>query len=138
MRGNRMLPIRDVLDRVGMASSLVCAVHCAVLPLLVGLVPLVGASLFEDRRTEWAFVAISFAVGITSLLPSYFSKHRKARPLMLFVIGLGSILTARTIFEDFHRAEIPFVLFGACFVITAHLLNRKLCRACEVCQDDCA
>jgi hypothetical protein len=126
----------NLLDRIGVVTSFACAAHCALAPFVMGILPLFGASLFSNPRTEWIFVATSFTVGLSSLLPAYLRRHKRARPILLFVIGLGLILTARLAFDEF-RAELPFVIFGAIFVIASHVLNRKLCRACVACHDEC-
>lgn len=126
----------NVLDRIGVVTSFACALHCAIAPLVIGILPLFGASLFSNPRTEWIFVATSFSVGLSSLVPAYLRKHKRARPIVFFVIGLGLILTARLALDEF-RAELPFVTFGAIFVIISHVLNRKLCRLCVTCHNEC-
>ena len=136
----RILLVDDdnVLDRVGLVASFVCAVHCAAMPFVIALLPLVGLSVFADPRTEWAFVAISLVVGLASLLPSYFGKHRRTKPLMLFATGLALILIARTSFADTLSAETAFVVFGALFIAGSHFFNRSLCRSCPICPEDSA
>jgi hypothetical protein len=136
----RILSVADdnALDRIGLVASCVCAVHCAAMPLLIALLPFVGLSVLADPRTEWAFVAISFVVGLSSLLPSYFGKHRRTKPLVLFGTGLAMILIARTSFEDRLSAEIPFMVFGALLIAGSHFFNRSLCRACPICPEGSA
>jgi O-antigen/teichoic acid export membrane protein len=127
----------NTIDRVGVVASCVCAVHCAVMPFVIGLLPLFGLGIFADQRTEWALVAVSLVVGLSSLLPAYLRKHKRTRPLFLFTIGLALIFIARVTFEDTLRAEIPFVVLGALLIAASHFLNRRLCRACPVCPTDC-
>ena len=124
----RLVVSENVLDRVGVVTSLACAVHCAVMPLVIGLLPLVGASVFSSPQTEWIFVVTSFTVGISSLVPAYLRKHKRARPILLFIIGLSLILIARLALDEL-RAELPFVITGGNVVISTHVINRKLCRA---------
>jgi uncharacterized membrane protein YfhO len=111
--------------------------HCAVTPFVVGVLPLFGLSLFSNQRTEWIFVAISAVLGISSLLPSYVRRHQRAKPLVLFLLGLSLILFARLSLDETLRAEIPFVVFGAMLVAGSHLVNRRLCRSCTACAEDC-
>jgi hypothetical protein len=132
--GLRLLSILSVeddsaLDRIGLLTSCVCALHCAAMPFVIALLPLFGLSILADPRTEWAFVAISLVVGLSSLLPSYFGRHRRTKPLVLFGTGLAMILIARTSFEDRLSAEIPFVIFGALLIAGSHFFNRNLCRS---------
>lgn len=124
----------DKLDRFGVAVSLTCALHCAFTPILVGLLPLVGLSSLGDEQTEWAFIIVAIGLGAASLLPSYVRQHKQARPLLLFAMGASVLLAARMILEESTRLEMPAVLIGALLIACAHLLNRKLCRACSICQ----
>jgi MerC mercury resistance protein len=107
------------------------------MPFIVGLLPLLGLSLFADARAEWMFVGVSIAVGVLSLLPSYLRRHRQFRPLAIFSLGLCLILIARLILDGSLALEIPIVVVGAMCVAIAHLLNRRLCQACEVCASSC-
>jgi hypothetical protein len=135
----RILSVADdnALDRIGVVASCACAVHCAVTPFVIGLLSVFGLGVFADERTEWAFIAVSVIVGLASLLPAYLGKHKRARPLVLFAIGVALIFIARVGFEDSLRAEIPFVVFGALLIAGSHFLNRRFCLACPVCPEDC-
>jgi hypothetical protein len=122
------------LDRLGAAASLACAAHCAAVPLLVGLPPLVGQSFLASEHTEWALVALSLGIGSLSLPPSYARKHRRWRPLLLFVFGAGLIIAVWLLAEEGSRLEAPTVVIGALLIACAHLVNRQLCRSCAACH----
>jgi hypothetical protein len=124
------------IDDLGVFASTLCAMHCAVMPLIIGALPLLGLEVFAAKRTEWFFVVMSVVLGILSLVPSYLRRHRRSWPLILFIIGVGLILSARLSFEDTIRAEIPLVVMGALLVAGSHFLNRRLCRSCPVCPAD--
>ena len=123
----------DRLDRCGATVSLVCAVHCAVMPFVVGSLPLIRLSFLADEQTEWAFVSVALGLGITSLLPSCLRRHQQARPLLLFGGGVCLLLGARLLLAEESPLELPAVVLGALLLAGAHLLNRRLCRACPVC-----
>jgi hypothetical protein len=125
------------LDRVGMIASCACAIHCALMPFIIAFLPLTGLSLLADLRTEWAFVGVSIAVGLASLVPSYVRRHRRAMPLAIFAGGLCLILLARLGFEAGPLVEISIVVIGALLLAASHLLNRRLCQACVVCAGNC-
>jgi hypothetical protein len=57
-------PVASKWDRAGILVSGACAIHCAVLPLLAGLLPVVGLPHFTDERTEWWVVALTAAVRV--------------------------------------------------------------------------
>jgi hypothetical protein len=132
-----MMTEGDRLDRLGAAASLACALHCAAMPLLVSLLPLVGLSFLAKEQTEWALICLSLGLGSLSLLPSYARKHRRLRPLLLFAFGASLIITAPLSAEEGARLEAPAMTLGALMIACAHMVNRRLCRSCVACHPTC-
>jgi hypothetical protein len=116
------------LDSAGVAASCACAAHCALTPLVLGLLPLAGLVPLAGEGAEWAFVAVAIAVGLASLLPSYIRRHGQARPLVLFAAGAALLLSARLLLEDDIKIEVPAAVAGALLIASAHVSNLKLCR----------
>ncbi len=129
----------DRLDRVGATASLACAAHCAAMPLLTGLAPLIGMGFLASEQAELALAGLSLGVGSLSLIPSYARKHRQWRPLLLFAIGASLIITMRLLAEDGSRLEAPAMTLGALLIAFAHMINRRLCLSCAACHptDEC-
>ncbi len=124
----------DRLDRIGAAASLACAVHCAAMPLLAGLLPLIGLRFLASEAAEWSLVGLSLGVGSLSLLPSYVRKHRQWRPLLIFIFGAALIIVVRLLAEEGSRLEAPTMTLGALLIACAHLVNQRLCRSCAACH----
>jgi hypothetical protein len=124
---------RNRLDRLGAAASLACAAHCAAMPLLAGLAPLVELGFLASEQTEWALAGLSLGIGSLSLPPSYARKHRQWRPLLLFAFG-ASMIVVRLLMEEGSRLEAPTMALGALLITCAHLVNRRLCRSCAACH----
>jgi hypothetical protein len=122
------------LDRLGAAASLACAAHCAAMPLLIGLLPLVGLGFLAEQRTEWALAALSIGIGSMSLIPSYARKHRQWRPLLLFAVGASLIIVVRLLAEGGPRLEAPAMALGGLLIACAHMVNHRLCRSCAACH----
>jgi len=122
------------LDRLGAAASLACAAHCAAMPLLIGLLPLVGLGFLTDERIELALAGLSIGVGSLSLIPNYARKHRHLRPLLLFAFGAGLIIAMRLLAEEGSRLEALSMALGAVMIACAHLVNLRLCRSCASCH----
>jgi hypothetical protein len=122
------------LDRLGAAASLACAAHCAAMPLLIGLLPLVGLSFLADKQTEVMLIGLSIGIGISSLIPSYARKHRQWRPLLLFAFGAVLIFAVKLFAEDGSRLETPAMVLGASLIACAHVINRRLCQSCAACH----
>lgn len=121
------------LEKLGVAATTACAVHCAVTPFLT-LLPLVGLSLLADERIEWTLIGASLVLGLLSLIPDYLRHHRRANPLAIFALGFALVLTARLRFEDELYIGTPLAVLGASLILGAYWINRSLCRACEACR----
>lgn len=123
----------DKLDRIGMSASAACALHCALMPLAVALIPFSGIKLIAGEYAEWTVIGFSIAIGITSLLLGYARQHRRASALIVFATGLMFILIARTVLAESELVEAPMVVIGSLTVAASHVVNRRLCRNCLVC-----
>lgn len=120
----------DRLDRIGMVASCACAMHCALMPIVFGVLPLVGLGMLADERAEWVLIFIAIVIGAASLLPTYLRHHRRAMPLVLFAAGLTLIFIGKTLFEESATLEASMVVVGALAVALAHFINRRFCRDC--------
>lgn len=126
--------IGKCLDAAGVTASWACAVHCLAMPFLIGVLPLVGLSFLLDETTEGIFILISVLLAALSFLPAYFREHGKIRSIFLAVSGVGLIILTHLLFEENLTAKIVFLIAGAVLLSAAHLINRRLCRKCAVCN----
>jgi hypothetical protein len=120
------------LDSAGMVASTVCGIHCAAMPLLVGVLAAAGVSWIKNEALEWAILAVSVCIGLFALLPSYRRVHRRRSCLWLFWVGVLAILGGRLAHAP-SMPDTPFVVGGAVLIVWAHGLNRYLCARCRVC-----
>lgn len=123
----------DSLDKVGATASLVCAMHCALMPLVVTLLPLLGLAFLADERVEWALVGFSAAIGIISLCWGY-RVHRSRRALAILAVGLGLLAAGRIAERREEPWGVALVVAGGVGVAASHLINRRLCHSCRLCQ----
>jgi hypothetical protein len=117
------------LDRYGMAISLACAVHCAVVPLAATFLVGTGLSWLAGRELEWTVLFSTVILGSTRLFQS-FLKHRKAEALAIFVAGLAAFWAAKAALFPFAYSEAWFMALGGILVAVAHFRNLKLCTCC--------
>lgn len=120
-------PFRNLLDRLGATGSLLCAVHCAALPLLVALLPSLGLAAWWGDGIERGFVAFATLLGISSLVWGY-RRHRVVRALGLLALGLAA-LWAGLLYAPLHQSAVPHAVamtFGGTLVGLAHVLNLRL------------
>ncbi|QIL21206.1 MerC domain-containing protein [Thermomonas sp. HDW16] len=116
-----------LLDRLGATGSLLCALHCALLPLLIALLPTLGLGGVLDERFEQAFVLFATLVGGYSVLSGY-QRHRLWQALALMLPGL-LILWLGVLYRPLHESVWPHALvmtLGGTLVGLAHLANLKL------------
>ncbi len=124
------------MDRIATGCSAACAVHCAITPVVLPLVPVAFGRVLGPGL-EWGFVSVSLLLGTVSLGHSYRAVHRDIRPLIGFVIGLVIILlSSKVLPERWVAAELTAVAAGASCIIAAHVQNLRLRR--RVRDDECA
>lgn len=110
-------------DGMGVVTSLACAVHCAILPLIASSLPLFGINIIHNIFFEWGMIALAFFVGVYSLAHGYITHHRSFYPILLFNAGFVFLIT-KQIFHDYENyLLIPAVIF----IVSAHYLNYRLC-----------
>ena len=126
---------KSFLDKLGIWASSLCAVHCLSLPILIPLIPLVGASFFAQNWFEKTILSISMIVGFWALLSGFYRYHRQLYPLYSLVLG-GLIYWNKGMFGDSYE---PFTIaVGAMLIVGAHIANLKLCRSCHSCESNCS
>lgn len=123
-------------DKLGIAGSGLCLVHCLALPVVVGMLPSLGIAFLADEMVHeiLAFALIAFAA--LAFIPGYM-RHRDNRVLSLMAAGLGLILFATwgEALVDLHGAGETIVsVAGSILLISAHLLNHSFCQACAICE----
>jgi hypothetical protein len=110
-------------DVLGVGASVICAVHCAIWPLLLMLLPIAGSNLNEHENLEYFLLSFSFLIGIWSLGRGYFFRHKRLGPLLLFFISFLLLLLAHWYVD--HEWEFLLIILAASGIIIAHLLNLK-------------
>jgi hypothetical protein len=118
---------RSLLDRLGAFGSMVCAVHCAAVPLLIALVPSLGAAQWLGGKFELAFVLFATALGLFSVVWGY-RRHGAVRALGLLLPGLATLWVAIS-YGPLHESLVPHAVamtFGGTLVGLAHLANLRL------------
>ena len=75
------------LDKVGIGASLLCAIHCALLPVLFTTLPLMGVELLENEQVELGFILFSLVVGCFALYNGYKKHHHKKLPSRVLLLA---------------------------------------------------
>lgn len=113
-------------DRFGATASLLCAVHCALLPLVIALLPALGLSFLADHRFEHAFIAFASVLALTTMVFG-FRRHQDFRAFWFLLPGIGLLFTG--ILFEFQNSTIVhavLVAMGGSLVAIAHVTNLRL------------
>ncbi|HET6432626.1 MerC domain-containing protein [Dyella sp.] len=114
-----------VADRVGAAASFLCAIHCALLPFVLALLPLIGLEFLASHTFERWFVVFACALALFSLIRGY-RRHRLSQPLAFALPGLALLLLGVTVAEGYSVAmHSTMVTLGGLMVAFSHFLNLR-------------
>lgn len=111
-------------DAIGMGVSLACAIHCAILPLAMATLPILGVNIIHNTIFEYGMTGLASVIGIRALWHGYRRHHRRAIPTLLFAAGM-ILLIAKQIW---HGHEGILLAFAVLFVLGAHGMNYRLSR----------
>ena len=121
-------------DALGITASVACAIHCAVLPLLLTSLPVFGINIIDNLAFEYGMILLALGIGGWSLYHGYKHHHHQRLPLLVF--GLGMVLLLAK--EIFHEWKLLFLIPAVIAIVIAHFVNFRYCRAANHCHtSDC-
>lgn len=116
--------VRFNWDALGIATSLACAIHCAILPLILTSLPIFGMNIIDNAPFEYFMIFLAFLIGSYSLWHGYKRHHHSMLPLTLFAGGM-ILLVLKQIWHEYQLLFLPFAIM---LIIGAHLLNYRSCK----------
>jgi hypothetical protein len=122
----KSLTTQRIMDTTGFLVSALCAIHCLAVPILLSFAAFGGMAL-DDPSIEHLVLGVSAALGIGSLLPSYFKHHRKLTALGVLLLGLLLVGIGRFV-DNSTTAEVILTTSGALGITMGHMINFKLCK----------
>lgn len=122
-----LLPDRSLkyVDQLGASLSLACALHCALQPLLLVALPLIGLGFLMNELLETLFLAFSLTLAAWSFF-SAFAHHR--RPIVFSFWGVAASLIALSRMPWLESFEMILAVSGAMSLVAGHMLNQYLHR----------
>lgn len=116
-------PVEGWLDTAAVAASVLCTVHCLLLPVLIAAMP--ALSRWLELGEGFHFAVLVFATPVSGLaLIGGWRRHRSAITPLIGVVGLGLMAGGLAV----EAAETLLTVMGSLLVAGAHLLNWKLRR----------
>ncbi|RFS22384.1 MerC domain-containing protein [Chitinophaga silvatica] len=116
-------------DFLGISASIICAIHCAIWPLVLMLLP-IGSLWSENVYVEYCLLGFSFLIGIWSLGRGYLMHHKRFLSVFIFIISFSILLLAHFYIEN--SLELLLIFLAAIGIIIAHLLNYRWMKICKI------
>lgn len=114
-------------EKIGVFLSLLCAIHCLTLPVVLFAAPYLASSFAFSVTMEWFLVVVSFGMALLLLWKDYL-KHRK--PMPLYFLGLGVFIKLVDTLVGMRSIEWIFGLSLGVFITLAYWFNYKHKTAC--------
>lgn len=117
-----------LLDKTGMWTSALCAIHCMAVPALVSMSAFSHWTFLQNEHLESAALAIGAVLAISSLLPTYIKHHKNLLPIVVLLAGFILLALSRFVVNV---SESIMTSSGAMLVASAHFLNYRFCKKCH-------
>ncbi|MEM7361292.1 MAG: MerC domain-containing protein [Pseudomonadota bacterium] len=122
-------------DKAAIALSVLCVIHCLFTPALVVALPALSSVIVDAEL--YHRIMVFFVVPTSVYALTLGCKEHQRYPLMILgVLGLA-ILCFATLWGGQlfgHTGEIALTLIGSLIVVSGHVINFRLCRACGHCD----
>lgn len=111
-------------DALGIAASVACAIHCAILPLVLSSLPFFGINIINNTSFEFLMIFLALFIGLYSLTHGYKKHHHKILPIVLFSLGIILLFLK----QFYHNHLLIFLIPAVVLIVSAHWLNYRSCR----------
>ena len=118
-------------DKIAISFSVVCALHCLLLPIAVIFLPSISATFLGTENFHK--ILLYFVIPSSIIALSLGCKmHGKYEVYSYGFFGIGALLFASFFGHDYlgEVGEISLTLIGAGIVSLGHYKNQKLCADC--------
>ncbi|AUJ69249.1 MULTISPECIES: MerC domain-containing protein [unclassified Pseudoalteromonas] len=118
--------VQSLGDKAAIGLSMLCLVHCLILPLLLFVLPpLAGLlTLSDEAFHEWLLIAV-LPISVLALGFGYL-RHKSGLVVGMGLVGCTFLVLATILGEQ--RGETLFTVLGSMLITYAHLRNYALRR----------
>jgi hypothetical protein len=130
-----MKTVQEFTDNFAIILSILCAIHCLLLPLLLVALPSIGALQLQNEAFHFWMLATVIPTSIYALTIGC-KKHQRYRLLSWGISGLILMLMAVFFGHDIagESGEKTLTLLGAILVVVAHWGNFLRCQQHTSCS----
>lgn len=115
------------LTKIGGWVSVACAIHCLMGPVILGLLPIIGAGGELAETLEGPLILLSVIIGVSAIAAGY-REHRRRSTLILLAVSLATLGVGRYLAPE--SFEEPLIVGGAAVMAVAQFLNLRYQRDC--------
>jgi len=122
------MPLQTITDRAAISLSLICSIHCLLLPAALVLVPtLASLPMGEEAFHKWMLLAV-IPVSIAALAMGC-KKHKRYQLFSYGLSGVAILVFAALFGHDVlgEAGEKISTVVGSLVIVYGHFLNHKLC-----------
>ena len=127
-----MKVMQEFSDKTAISLSMICLVHCLVLPSFLVILSGYFTLSYENELVHYLLLLIAIPLSFYALVNGA-RNHSNFMYLMMGIVGISSLIFAVTMGVELwnESGEIVFTSFGASLVAFCHYKNYKLCREVE-------
>ncbi|CAD5248429.1 conserved membrane hypothetical protein [Alteromonas sp. 38] len=121
---------QKISDKTAIALSMLCVVHCLLLPVLLLLLPpLAGVLALDDELFHKTLLFFVVPISVIALMMGYFY-HRNHTMLLVGGVGLSLLILAVVLGHDVlgEYGEVALTVIGSSFIAFSHIRNLRLRR----------
>lgn len=111
-------------DALGVTTSVLCAIHCAILPLAMATLPVLGINIIHNALFENGMIGLAFVIGSRAMWHGFRHHHQRRLPWLLFLAGMIFLVSK----QIWHNYELLFLPFAVVLIVGAHIYNYRLTR----------
>ena len=117
----------EKIDILGTTASLLCIVHCGVIPVLLTLGTIgVSAEGTDHKIFDLILIGLGLLLGFIAFYSGYKLHHSRTLPLGFFFLGFIAFIIGY--FEYFNGLSEFFISTGSFLLIVAHFYNWRYCK----------
>lgn len=124
------------VDKLGAIAGTVCAVHCLLTGVALGLLSVAGLGFIGSAASEIGFITVAVVLGLWAIRHGI-KKHHSWLPASIFVAALGCIAISHFVFPHAHEggetgstASTVFAVLGGLCLVAFHVVNLRLAHRC--------
>ena len=117
------------MDKAAIGLSVLCVAHCLLTPIVIVMLPALGATFLEDERFHYALLFLVLPTSLVSLGLGC-RKHGHFEILAIGVTGLFILSLTLILGDDLlgETGEKISTVAGALIIAVAHIRNFRACQ----------